>query len=84
MTSKSENYYKPLIRDTYRKMLIQFAIDFKNALWNNHFMIQFSEKHAEAEEWKLTTKKEISPATQSDNIAPTMKPEETQEASTYK
>jgi len=47
-------------------------------------MNQFSEKHAEAEEWKLTTKKEISPATQSDNIAPTMKPEETQEASTYK
>ena len=40
------------------------------------------EKYAEAEDWKLTTKKETSPATQSDNIAPTTKPEETQEAST--
>ncbi|MCR4321741.1 MAG: hypothetical protein NUV74_15560 [Candidatus Brocadiaceae bacterium] len=47
-------------------------------------MIQFSEKHAEAEDWKLTTKKETSPARQSDTIAPTRKPEEIQEASTYK
>ena len=42
------------------------------------------EKHAEAEDWKLTTKKETSPVIQSDTIAPTRKPEETQEASTYK
>jgi len=84
MTSKSENYYKPLIRDTYRKILIQFAIDFKNALWNNHFMIQFSEKHAEAEDWKRTTKKETSPLIQSDTVSPARKPEETQEASTYR
>ena len=84
MTSKSENCYKPLIRDTYRKILIQFTIDFKSALWNSHFMIQFSEKHAEAEDWKLSTKKETSPAIQSDNTAPTTKSEETQETSTYK
>ena len=42
------------------------------------------EKHAEAEDWKLTTKKETSPVIQSDTIAPTRKTEETQEASTYK
>ena len=42
------------------------------------------EKYAEAEDWKLTTKKETSPATQSDNTAPTRKSEETQETSTYK
>jgi regulator of replication initiation timing len=40
------------------------------------------EKYAEAEDWKLTTKKETSPAIQSDTIAPTRKPEETQETST--
>ena len=42
------------------------------------------EKYAEVEDWKLTTKKETSPVIQSDTIAPTRKPEETQEASTYK
>ena len=47
-------------------------------------MIQFSEKYAEADDWKLTTKKETSPVIQSDTIAPTRKTEETQEASTYK
>ena len=40
------------------------------------------EKYAEAEDWKLTTKKETSPAIQSDTIAPTRKPAEIQEAST--
>jgi len=40
------------------------------------------EKYAEADDWKLTTKKETSPAMQSDNTAPAMKPEETQETST--
>ena len=35
------------------------------------------EKYAEAEDWKLTTKKETSHATQSDTVAPTRKPEET-------
>jgi len=54
------------------------------ALGNNHFMIQFSEKRAEAEDWKLTTKKEISPLIQSDTVSPARKPEETQEASTYR
>lgn len=42
------------------------------------------EKYAEADDWKLTTKKETSPVIQSDTIAPTRKTEETQEASTYK
>lgn len=74
---KSENCYQLPVRGKYLKILIQFAIDFKNAFWNNHFMIQFSEKHAEAEDWKLTTKKETSPVIQSDTIAPTSKPEET-------
>ncbi|MBI2471726.1 MAG: hypothetical protein HYV59_10870 [Planctomycetes bacterium] len=35
------------------------------------------EKYAEADEWKLTPKKELSPATQSDTVAPTREPEET-------
>ncbi|HHT9138257.1 MAG TPA: hypothetical protein ACFYEK_13575 [Candidatus Wunengus sp. YC60] len=35
------------------------------------------EKSAEAEDWKVTTKKETSPAIQSDNTAPVRKPEET-------
>jgi len=35
------------------------------------------EKYGEADDWKLTTKKETSPATQSDNTAPTRKSEET-------
>ncbi|HEY4481849.1 MAG TPA: hypothetical protein VI489_03265 [Candidatus Brocadiaceae bacterium] len=35
------------------------------------------EKYAEADDWKLTTKKETSPVTQSDNTAPTTKSEET-------
>ena len=47
-------------------------------------MIQFSEKHAEAEDWKRTTKKETSPLIQSDTVSPARKPEETQEASTYR
>ncbi len=34
------------------------------------------EKYGEGDDWKLTTKKEPSPAIQSDNIAPTTKPEE--------
>ncbi len=42
------------------------------------------EKYGEADDWKLTTKKETSPATQSDNITPTRKSEEPQEASTNK
>lgn len=40
------------------------------------------EKYGEGDDWKLTTKKETSPAIQSDNTAPTRKSEETQEAST--
>ena len=42
------------------------------------------EKYGEGDDWKLTTKKETSPAIQSDNTAPTTKSEETQETSTYK
>ena len=42
------------------------------------------EKYAEADDWKLTTKKEPSPATQSDTVAPTKEPEKSQETSTYK
>jgi regulator of replication initiation timing len=40
------------------------------------------EKYGEGDDWKLTTKKETSPAKQSDNTAPTTKSEETQETST--
>ena len=42
------------------------------------------EKYAEADDWKLTTKKESSPAIQSDNTAPDRKPEEAHETSTNK
>lgn len=35
------------------------------------------EKYGEGDDWKLTTKKEPSPATQSDNTAPTKKSAET-------
>jgi len=35
------------------------------------------QKYAEADDWKLTTKKETSTATQSDTVTPTREPEET-------
>ncbi|HHT9107519.1 MAG TPA: hypothetical protein ACFYEF_03950 [Candidatus Wunengus sp. YC63] len=40
------------------------------------------EKYAASDDWKLTTKKETSPATQSDTVAPAKEPEKTQEATT--